>query len=212
MRIERLAENKVKVTLTGDDLSGFDISVKKLSKNSTELHSFLFKIMETIREETGFNPYSGQIVIEAQSVGDGISITISKIEQNITKTIEKVRNGKRIRARVRESGADVCTYYFDSFDALCEAVINIAPSVHKTAALYKLDGQYCYIVDFDGALFKSGGLLCETISVLAEFSVRSSVLPMQHLHIKEHGRLIAEGDSLVSMYEGLLQISENKIN
>lgn len=44
MRIERLAENKVKVTLTGDDLSGFDINVKKLSKNSTELHSFLFKV------------------------------------------------------------------------------------------------------------------------------------------------------------------------
>lgn len=208
MRIERLAENKVKVTLTGDDLSGFDINVKKLSNNSTELHSFLFKIMETIREETGFNPYSGQIVIEAQSVGDGISITISKVEQNIPKTTEKIKNGKRIKARVRSGGSGVSTYYFNDFDNLCDAIINIDPSVHKVCSLYKLHGQYCYIINFENSLFKDSSLLCRTVSILTEFSERSSALPMQHLHVEEHGELIAEKESLLSMREGLVNIRQ----
>ena len=60
MRIEKLAENKIKVTLTAADLSRLNIDIKQLTPASRELHTFLFHIMETVREETGFNPYNGQ--------------------------------------------------------------------------------------------------------------------------------------------------------
>lgn len=206
MRIERLTENKVKVTLTGDDLSGFNINLQKLTNNSTELHSFLFQIMETIREETGFNPYSGQIVIESRSVGDGLSITISKIEQNTFKTVEKVKNGKRIRARVRSGGSDISTYYFENFDDLCSALINIDEEVHKSCSLYKLGGSYCYILDAGRPVFKDSRLLCSSVSTLSEFSDRCSVMPMQHLHVKEHGRIIAEGRGLSGMAKSIAKL------
>lgn len=208
MRIERLAENKVKVTLTGDDLNGFDINVKKLSDNSAELHSFLFKIMETIHEETGFNPYSGQIVIEAQSVGDGISIIISKIEPSGGRTTEGVKDGRRVRARIRERKTGIDTYYFESFEDVCEMLVNIENSVHSHSALYKINGEYCYLLDFENPYFKTGNALYETISILAEFSARSSVFPMQHLHVKEHGKAVAVNEALVSMADGLRSINK----
>ena len=208
MRIERLTENKVKVTLTGDDLTSFDINVKKLSGNSTELHSFLFKIMETIHEETGFNPYSGQIVIEAQSVGDGITIIISKIEQGIGKTVEKTQNGRRIRARIREERKGCNTYYFDSFEDLCSAVQHIDSEVHQYGAVYKLGKSYCYLLNFEGEALQNRELLYNTVSVLAEFSERSSIFPMQYLHVREHGTLIAEGEELISMADGLRKINK----
>ncbi len=56
MRIEKLNKDKIKVTLTTAELINLDIDVKRLSPDSKELHTFLFHIMETIREETGFNP------------------------------------------------------------------------------------------------------------------------------------------------------------
>lgn len=53
MRIEKLNKDKIKVTLTTAELINLDIDVKRLSPDSKELHTFLFHIMETIREETG---------------------------------------------------------------------------------------------------------------------------------------------------------------
>ena len=98
MRIEKLNSNKVRVTLTGDDLVGFDINAERLSKNSAELHNFLFKIMDTVHKETGFNPHNGQVVVEAQSAGDGMTIVISKINSCGRGVTETVRDGKRIKA------------------------------------------------------------------------------------------------------------------
>lgn len=208
MRIERLTQNKVKVTLTGDDLTGLDINVTKLSGDSAELHSFLFKIMETIKEETDFNPYSGQIVVEAQRIDDGISITISKIETGKSRVTEKVKNGKRIRAKVIESKTGVDTYYFENFDDMCSAVEGIENRVHFCNALYKINGMYCYLLDFENPVFKDRKLLCKTISILTEFSQRNSVFTMQHFHIKEHGELVAKTEKLVSMAEGLRKINK----
>jgi negative regulator of genetic competence, sporulation and motility len=62
VRIEKLNKDKIKVTLTTAELINLDIDVKRLSPDSKELHTFLFHIMETIREETGFNIYSFKFI------------------------------------------------------------------------------------------------------------------------------------------------------
>ncbi|MGN0107001.1 MAG: adaptor protein MecA, partial [Hominilimicola sp.] len=49
MRIEKLNNDKIKVTLTASDLINLNIDVKQLEPDSQELHTFLFHIMETIR-------------------------------------------------------------------------------------------------------------------------------------------------------------------
>ena len=41
--------------------------------------------METIREETGFNPYNGQVVVEATPSQDGISILVKRLNKGIKK-------------------------------------------------------------------------------------------------------------------------------
>ena len=84
MRIEKLNKDKIKVTLTTAELINLDIDVKRLSPDSKELHTFLFHIMETIREETGFNPYNGQVVVEATPSQDGILSKASLFKLNKT--------------------------------------------------------------------------------------------------------------------------------
>lgn len=88
MKIEKLNKDRIKVSLSSTDLYELDIDVKKLSPNSQELHSFLFQIMETIREETGFNPYNGQVVVEATPSTEGMDIMVSRVsgkKRKITK-------------------------------------------------------------------------------------------------------------------------------
>ena len=103
MQIEKLEDNKIQVILTTADLSNMNIDINSLSGESVELNAFLFHIMERIREETGFNPYGGQVLMEAMPIGDdGISILVSKVHSRdgrITRT-----QFKRIRAvRARET-------------------------------------------------------------------------------------------------------------
>ena len=57
MRIEKLNKDKIKVTLTTAELINLDIDVKSFRPIQKNYIHFYFIIMETIREETGFNPY-----------------------------------------------------------------------------------------------------------------------------------------------------------
>ncbi len=208
MRIEKLNSNKVRVTLTGDDMMGFDINAERLSRNSAELHNFLFKIMDTVHKETGFNLHNGQVVVEAQSMGDGMTILISKINCVSKGVTETVRNGKRIIARVNEKRKGTGTYYFESFDDLCKAVTMINDEVHSTNSLYRMENGYCYLLDFENPYFEEEKNLCEVISVLREFSSKELAYRNQHIRVREYGEFVAKNEELISMAENLRKINK----
>ena len=208
MRIEKLNSNKVRVTLTGDDMMGFDINAERLSRNSAELHNFLFKIMDTVHKETGFNLHNGQVVVEAQSMGDGMTILISKINSVSKGITETVKNGKRIIARVNEKRKGTGTYYFDDFEDLCKAIIMIKDEAHNLNALYKAENGYFYLLDFENPYFDEEKNLCEVISVLREFSNRELAYRHQHIRVREYGEVIAKGEALTSMAENLRKINK----
>ena len=104
MRIERLNNDKIKVTLTTSDLVNLDIDMEQLTPDSRELHTFLFHIMETIREETGFNPYNGQVVVEASPSRDGMSIVVSRLNTNSSRiTRQQFKNASGVKAVPKRS-------------------------------------------------------------------------------------------------------------
>ena len=116
MRIEKLNKDKIKVTLTTAELINLDIDVKRLSPDSKELHTFLFHIMETIREETGFNPYNGQVVVEATPSQDGISILVKRLNKGIKKiTEEQFKKVVSVKPKKKEPGTE-CVFYFETFN------------------------------------------------------------------------------------------------
>lgn len=119
MRIEKLNKDKIKVTLTTAELINLDIDVKRLSPDSKELHTFLFHIMETIREETGFNPYNGQVVVEATPSQDGISILVKRLNKGIKKiTEEQFKKVVSVKPKKKELGTE-CVFYFETFNDMC---------------------------------------------------------------------------------------------
>lgn len=200
VRIEKLSGDKVKVTLSATDLVNLDVDIENLTPNSDELHSFLFHIMETVRAETGFNPYNGQVVVEATPSKDGISLVVSKIKpvlRQITK--EEIKRGVNIKARIKRT-SDKAIFYFEQFDDLCAAICELTENELLKGSLYKLGDTFCYVTDNDKGLSRC-------VSVLTEFSVKRSAYPLQLTYIKEHGTLIAEGDGLVNMVEKLKSLT-----
>jgi len=200
MRIEKLDSGKIKVTLTTADLDNLDIDLKHLSPDSQELHTFLFNIMETIKEETGFNPYTGQVVVEATSSDNGMSLLVSKMNVQNNK-ITKTQFDKATAVKVKlKHPSETEIFYFDNFDDLCFALKEINTKSLMAGNLYKLNNTYCFTI-----INKSEHSLC--INTMSEFSAKKSAYPLQITYIREHGKLIAKGNELVNMVKNIRQLT-----
>ncbi len=200
MRIEKLAENKIKVTLSAADLTRLNIDIKQLTPASKELHSFLFHLMETVRLETGFNPYNGQVVVEATPFSEGISVIISKLKSsdgNITK--EQLRRAKVVKASVKRRSAEADVFFFNSFDDLCGAFMRIEEDAFLHSMLYKIGESYCFLI-------KKESNFPASRHILSEFSAGRSGGSVRAEHVREHGELIAAGKKLAKMAEEIKKL------
>lgn len=194
MRIEKLNSDKIKVTLTTADLKGFDIDIDHLTPDSNELHSFLFRIMETIHKETGFNPYSGQVVVEATPSKEGISLIIHRLGGTKRITREEFKKANRVTARLKKK-ADTKIFYFHSFEDLCAAITEVSEEALGDGSLYKIDNSF-YFTLRDTARHK------RCTHVMMEFSSDKPSDP--HItYIREHGILVAEGAELISLRKNI---------
>ena len=201
MRIEKLNNDKIKVTLTTADLIKLDIDVEQLAPDSKELHTFLFHIMETIREETGFNPYSGQVVVEAMPSHDGISILVSRTNRTPSKRITRSQFCKATSVTVKKKKtSDMHVFYFNVFDDLCMALKELREEELNEGELYCLNDVFCYITS-------NSHHLCRCISILSEFSSGKTKNVIQPTYIREHGKLIAKNKDLAKMAVKIRQIT-----
>lgn len=183
MRIEKLDFNKLKITLFAEDLQMYNINLKNLTPGSPELHTFLCEMMKLVHIQTNFNPFEGQVVVEATPSPEGLVLMLSKAEMPLPVP-------KRIRAVKKKSKEYICR--FENFAAL-EAFFKTAAEVGN-ASLYNLGEEYF--------------LVCRSKNILPhlkEFCYVGQSFGIGEPYLKEHGKFIAEGknlDNIVNFLKG----------
>lgn len=187
MRIEKLEGNKIRVTLRQEDLDDYHINVKMLRPDSPLLHTFLFKIMERVKRETGFNPYTGQIVVEASPSGDGIELMVTKISEHKPKTIP-AKKGVRVKA-VRKRTTPNRVYSFLTFSDVCSVLVGMQPAVLDGCRLYQLAEEF-YLV-------RTGKI--PAYDIITEFGTLIGQGEVTEAFLTEHGKLVARGEGLQKM-------------
>lgn len=186
MRIERVEGNrKIRVMLSQDDLNEMNINIHTLTPDSPELHSFLFRVMEFIKRETGFNAQHGQVMVEASPESGGITLTVTKIG-----TARERRRIDPKTVRVKKKTASAKLYRFPDFNALEEYLRGAESTVLGEMCLYSYNGAY-----FMAA--KSADRR------LSEFADRIPLVGTSELFLSEHGKLIACGEKLINMADGV---------
>ena len=70
MKIEKLDENKIRITLNMDDLNEHDIDYHTFMSNSIETQSIFLDMLNTAEREVGFNTDDCRIMIEAVALKD----------------------------------------------------------------------------------------------------------------------------------------------
>lgn len=197
MRIERMDINRIKVILTAEDLSSMNLSVDRLQPDSGELHAFMFKLMERVKCETGFNPYNGQIMIEAQPTLDGITLLVTRIGDNNANSVRP--KYKNVRAVKKKTIIKTGIYHFKEFNTLCGAFKTLDGDMLAKSALYRMNGEY-YLVICTDLMFD------DYHSLMSEFCDDYSYPTLYENMLREHGECIARGSGLTDMIDKIKKL------
>ncbi len=189
MRIEKVELNKIKVTVYPIDLDNMDISINSLTPDSPQLHSFLLRIMEKIEEETGFNPYTGQVMVKASPKDDCMILTVTKLsDKKPTRNLQY--KGKKVRAVLKNQKRKRIIYGFESFDDMCESLVFCEDEILKTACCYKIEGNFILLVE---------NSTTATHSLMKEFATFCDSSIQAAGFLGEHAQIIAKNDELLNM-------------
>ncbi len=127
MRIEKVNDNVLRVTITINDLEERNIDLGSLNYNSPAAQELFWDMMERAEEEYGFASHDSQLIFEASPENeDGFVVTITKIDsegefESIQKYIKSKYKNSDLRQKKKKS--KVCSalkiYCFESIEDLC---------------------------------------------------------------------------------------------
>ena len=197
MQIEKEDSNKIRIILKPIDLQEMNVNIESLKPNSPRLHSFLYEIMERVREETGFNPYLGQIIVEASPMGEGMELTVTRVSHQKNPPVPANAKIRRVKAVRNTSSPKRTAFIFECCDDFCNALIHITPDTLQKSSYYKLCKNDILIVK---------DISLQEKNILREYSVSSKSGGVVEPYANEHGNLIASGNKLVSMAKGISQL------
>lgn len=210
LRIEKLEDNKIKISLTEMDFIHFDINREELAMDRKVLHSFILQLMDKISEETDFDPYSGNLMVRAMQSNDGMNIIVSKVRTKHKYTMEELKKAKSIAYKVKQpkasNGGSFITYFFFDFENLCSALRLLDDEFIQKSYVYNYENKYCYIMRFGELLGESQEMYFRNVSILKEYSDKYASGRVCAFHIKEQGKLVAKGKSLLDMTNGIRKI------
>ena len=223
MRIKKISSDKIVVQLTDTDLEYFDLDIGERPPQAADLHNFLFEVMELVQTETGFDPYhGGQVIVEASTSSDGMSLVISKIHsgkkpvrrEDFSKIKRiRVKNTEKVtRAEVSNLLNDAgvpCTkrkrrvsentvFVFESFSDLEEAVKVVDTFNFAMAELYRNGERYALI---------SRAFTVQEQNIISEYAIRRIKNDVVAFDIREGWMLVAKNNELCEMTENLRKMN-----
>lgn len=121
MRFEKLNENKIRITLSNEDLIKKDIDFHSFMSNSIESQDLFFDMLAEAEKEIGFVTKDYLIRIEALAMAGGDFIL------TVTRSLpDKSKNNVRKKVHIKRKNVKLDSsqfiYCFDKFDDYCSFV------------------------------------------------------------------------------------------
>ena len=150
MQIEKLNENKIRITLNLEDLKENNIDLHSFMASSIETQDLFYNMLDQAEKEVGFKTENYRLMIEALAIPNGsFVLTVTRL----SKDMEQIRKPKIKRKALASSfNTKFSIYEFDNFDNFIELCNYISSNTDKNtyiklkkSKLYKLDSKY-YLV------------------------------------------------------------------
>lgn len=204
MKVEKINNNKVKITLTFEELEKRDINIKDIEKNSEIAKNLFVDLIEESNIDEEFEFEDSQLLIEASSDNNNLFVvTITKVDnmpdlRKYSLLEKKVKNSKKSKSIVTNYKVDSFIYSFKSIDnilALCENAKDEKLFFGKNS-LYKYNDIYFLI--FANSSIKNKKFL-KTFVFLSEYCENYYSYNMFSSAIKEKSKLIVANNALQTL-------------
>lgn len=197
MRIERVADNKIKVLIDKEEAKEWNITVNKISQNTPEAQEMFLYAIGLAKESVDFSVDGAKLFVETiPSFEDGIGMFITKVATD--KELETAVNNCGYKGKVRKSELKpkrVKVYkYIYSFDELDDAsrAAQMLMSVYcGSSTLYKLDNRY-----YLHLTPKETVHIIEADLVLCEFAHREQKCQYLLGRLNEYGEIMIRDNAI----------------
>lgn len=147
MKIEKLNENKLKITLSIDDLAERNIDLQSFIYNSPESQDLFWDMMQEAEKEYGFNFDESMIYVEASAIGSGLFtliVTKSDSELPIHPQSKSKLKAKKVRLKRKSINIEFSKqlYLFQTFDDICAFCKTADVAALGENSLYKFEDEY----------------------------------------------------------------------
>ncbi len=197
MKIEKINENKIKITLSLNDLEERNIDLESLNINSPATQELFWDMMEQAEIELGFNASDSQLCIEAvPDSQDGFIITITKLDEDGDfESIHKyIKNRFRksdlsVKKKSRKVCSTISVYSFKDFDDICALSKTVNSIYSGESTLYRLKNVY-YLILTKNVLNTTD--VKKFDALLDEYGSKVSDVNFYEGYLNEHGTKLIE--------------------
>ena len=145
MKIEKLNENKIRITLNLEDLKEKNIDFHSFMSNPIESQTLFLDMLDTAEKEVGFITKDYKLTIEALALSNGnFVLTVTRDEEEQAPQKRKVQ----IKRKSIDFTKAIAIYEFPSFEevySFCKFIENTPLHNHtiaQTIVLYEYKGKY----------------------------------------------------------------------
>ena len=121
MKVEKLNENKIKITLDNNDLKSRNIDTHALIYNTPESQDLFWEVMQEVEKKYDFQVDESMIYVEAHMSQSGVfTLIVTRNQNSIIKRKPKVHE-KNIRLKRKDipENLNAKLFKFNDFSSLC---------------------------------------------------------------------------------------------
>ena len=198
MRFEKLNEDKIRITLSKEDLIKKDIDLHVFMSNSIESQDLFFDMLEEAEKEIGFVTKDYLIRIEALAMACGdFILTVTRILPDKAKN--NIRKKVHIKRKNVKLNSSQFIYYFANFEDYCSFIEFFNKSRFKSAnlansiLLYEYKNAYYLSISGLNLEYPNLKKLFSCITEFATFVNHSEVFASK---LSESGKLIMNHNAI----------------
>lgn len=205
MRFEKLNENKIRITLSVDDLEKKDIDFHSFMSNSSESQDLFFDMLEEAEKEIGFSTKNYLIRIDALATagGDFVLTVTRSLPKKLNEDTVKAPIRKKVRVKSKKVTTEVAqvVYSFDSFEDYCEFIDFFdkngfkAIGLAKNISLYEYENTYYLCLSNINLAYPNLKKLFSCIPEFANFVSNSDIFVRK---FSESGNLIIKHNAILT--------------
>ena len=200
MKIEKLNENKIRITLSHQDLIEKDIDFHSFMANSIDSQDLVFDVLDEAEKEIGFITKNYQIRIEALAISGGdFILTVTRSLPDKVKKITSVRKKVSVKKKKLDCSTTNLVYSFFNFDDFCSFIeffsSNNLPTnnIAKNIMLYKHKNTYYLVLKQINLNYKYIKKLCSSITEFGNYTCNPDIFIVK---LSESGNLIIKNNAI----------------